>query len=188
MAYAIQYLELAKKNKSVNALVSTHLAMCHLSTVSQKIAVLNFFKNSKSTTLLRLTRKSVTLSEKESHYIRSMISFSSQAFGRSFLLPRTRTGIPASWGFAKRLCNSFRDASILSWSDASTMYLQQFSHMSSTDQTNQLHVKINLNQFLHQMYTPHTYTTPPYIKYKLQPINYISMLNLSLYCSFLLFH
>lgn len=34
-----------------------------------------------------------------------------------------RTGMPCSWGLSSRLCNSFLEASIFSWSAASTMYL-----------------------------------------------------------------
>lgn len=56
-----------------------------------------------------------------STHICSMSSFSSKESGRSRLFPKTRTGIPWSWGLSRRLCNSFRDASIFSWSAASTM-------------------------------------------------------------------
>lgn len=37
--------------------------------------------------------------------------------------PRFLTGIPCSWGLSSRLCSSFLEASIFSWSAASTMYL-----------------------------------------------------------------
>ena len=54
-----------------------------------------------------------------------MSSFSSSAPGRSLLLPSTSTGMPANCGLSSRLCSSFRDASILSASAASTMYLER---------------------------------------------------------------
>lgn len=49
-------------------------------------------------------------------------------------IPRTRTGMPASCGFSRRLCNSFLAASILSLSAASTMYTIAFTplHIATT--------------------------------------------------------
>lgn len=57
-------------------------------------------------------------------YILSIRPFSSRACGKSLLLPSTKTGIPVSCCLSRRLCNSFLDASILSASAASTIYLQ----------------------------------------------------------------
>ena len=59
-----------------------------------------------------------------STHILSMSPFSSRALGRSRLFPSTRTGIPASWGLSSRWWSSLREASILSGSAASTMYLK----------------------------------------------------------------
>lgn len=54
-----------------------------------------------------------------------MSSFSSKAPSKSLLLPSTRIGMPCSWGLSRRLWSSFLDASSLSWSAASTMYLEK---------------------------------------------------------------
>lgn len=54
-----------------------------------------------------------------------MSPFSSSECGKSLLLPRTRTGMPASCGLSNKLCSSFLEASIFSESAASTMYLRK---------------------------------------------------------------
>lgn len=60
-------------------------------------------------------------------HILSMSPVSSRAPGKSRLLPKTSTGIPASCGLSRSECSSFRDASILSKSAASTMYLKKIN-------------------------------------------------------------
>lgn len=56
-------------------------------------------------------------------YIRSIKPVSSSAPGRSRLLPNTKTGMPVNCGLSNSECSSLRDASILSKSAASTIYL-----------------------------------------------------------------
>lgn len=54
----------------------------------------------------------------------SINSSTFKALGKSFLLPRTRTGMFDSCGFSNKLFSSVRAASILSWSAASTTNLK----------------------------------------------------------------
>lgn len=60
---------------------------------------------------------------KYSTNIRSMRPVSSNAPGKSRLFPNTNTGMPVNCGLSNNECNSLRDASILSKSAASTIYL-----------------------------------------------------------------
>jgi len=57
-------------------------------------------------------------------YIFSMTCSTVRAPGRSFLFPRTRMGIDASWGFSSRFLSSVLAASNLSWSTESTTKLR----------------------------------------------------------------